>query len=389
VTPELRPDRSLRVLILNWRDLRHPKAGGAEVLTHEHARRLVARGHEVTLISGAAAGIPSDEVIDGVHVVRRGGAVTTRWHAVRWYREQRRRGRRFDVVVEEINTLPYFAGRFASAPAVLWMHQLAREVWWYEAPKLLAPIGYLLESFYLRLSRNCPALVLSDSTRGDLLALGFAPDRVVVVPPGIGSEPPATATTEPGLLVYVGRLAPSKRVPDLIRMLALVHERGVDARLVVVGRGSAAERRRVLELARRLGVADRFDLAGYLDPDAKRALLARASLLVMASAREGWGLVVTEANAVGTPAVVYDRPGLRDSTANEQTGLLAQPTPAALADAVVRALTEPGLYERLSSGALAWSRQFTWARASDAFEQALLAVARGDGAALTGAAAAT
>jgi glycosyltransferase involved in cell wall biosynthesis len=390
VTPEPGHDRSLRVLILNWRDLRHPKAGGAEVLTHEHARRLVARGHEVTLISGAAVGMPSDEVIDGVRVVRRGGAVTTRWHAVRWYREQRRGGRRFDVVVEEINTLPYFAGRFASAPAVLWMHQLAREVWWYEAPKLLAPIGYLLENVYLRLSRNCPALVLSDSTRRDLLALGFAPDRVVVVPPGIGSEPPpAAVTTEPGLLVYVGRLTPSKRVPDLIRMLALVRERGVDARLVVVGRGSAAERRRVLQLARSLEVADRFELTGYLAPDAKRALLARASLLVMASAREGWGLVVTEANALGTPAVVYDRPGLRDSTANERTGLLTQPTPAALADAVVRALTEPGLYERLSSGALAWSRQFTWARASAAFEQALLAVARGDGAGLAGAAAAT
>jgi glycosyltransferase involved in cell wall biosynthesis len=94
----------------------------------------------------------------------------------------------------------------------------------------------------------------------------------------------------------------------------------------------------------------------------------------MASAREGWGLVVTEANSVGTPAIVYDRPGLRDSTLHERTGLIADPSPEALAAGIRRALTDSALYQRLSAGATAWAAEFTWDRSSELFERALRAV---------------
>lgn len=367
----------LRILILNWRDLAHPRAGGAEVLTHEHARRLVDRGHEVTMFTAAASGVAPEDLSDGIEIVRHGGPVTTRLHARRWYREQRRHGRTFDVVVEEINTLPYFAARFASAPTVLWLHQIARDVWWYEAPRPVAAVGYGLEQGYLRLLRRSPALVLSGSTRCDLLRLGFRAERVRIVPPAIEHQEPPSVDREPGLLAYVGRVTPSKRVSHLVRALALVRKQGVDARLVVAGRGAADEHARLIASARELGVADRVDLRGYVDTETKRRLLASASLVLMASVREGWGLVVTEANALGTPAVVYDRPGLRDSTIHERTGLVTRPSPDALAAAIVRALTEPRLYDRLCAGAVAWAAGFTWERASELFEDALVAVAAG------------
>lgn len=372
-------DGRLDVLVLNWRDLRHPRAGGAEVLTHGHACRLVQRGHRVTMFVGAAAGAPREETIDGVQVVRRGGPVTTRAHAVRWYQRRVRSHGRFDVVVEEVNTLPYFFGLLARSRSLLWIHQLAREVWWHESPRALAPVGYGLEGGYLRLYRRTPAVALSESTRHDLLALGFREDAVTVVPPGIDVPPPPDRPEkEQGLLVYVGRVTPSKRVGHLVRALAAVRATGLEARLDVVGHGPRAELEAVSGQARVLGVERFVAFRGYLDEKEKRALLTRASLVAMASAREGWGLVVTEANALGTPAVVYDRPGLRDSTVHERTGLVTAPEPAALAAGIVRALTEPGLYERLRAGALEWGRQFTWERASEAFESALLDVARGE-----------
>jgi glycosyltransferase involved in cell wall biosynthesis len=369
----------LRVLFLNWRDIRHHRAGGAEVLTHEHARRLVRRGHEVTLFTGATAGVPQEETIDGVAIVRHGGPVTTRVHAARWYRAKRRAGVRFDVVVEEINTLPYLASRYARAPTVLWVHQLAREVWWYEAPKLLAPLGFVLERSYLRLDRRSPALVLSESTRRDLVELGFDERSVDVVPPAIDQSDAADRPVEKdrGLLVYVGRLTPSKRVPDLVDALAHIRAGGVDARLALIGRGGTAERDRIRRRAAARNVAAHVEVLGYVDAEQKRDLLARASLVLMASAREGWGLAVTEANALGTPAVVYDRPGLRDSTVHERTGLITDANPPALAAGVLRALGEPGLYEKLQAGAMEWSRRFSWERASHEFEQALLALAAG------------
>jgi glycosyltransferase involved in cell wall biosynthesis len=369
----------LDVLILNWRDLDHPQSGGAEVLTHGHARRLVERGHRVTMFVGAAEGAPGEEVVDGVRIVRRGGPVTTRAHALRWYRRHARMNGRFDVVVEEVNTLPYFFSRLTGAPALLWIHQLAREVWWHEAPWPLAPLGYALERTYLRLYRSLPAVVLSQSTKSDLLSLGFREESVAVVRPAIDlPEAQPHVDRQPGLLVYVGRVAPSKRVDHLVRALAAVRESGIDARLNIVGRGPQSEADSLASLARDLGVEAFVRLRGYVDPAEKQLLFARASLVVMASVREGWGLAVTEANALGTPAVVYDRPGLRDSTAHEQTGLVTGCDPSSLAAGIVRALNEPGLYERLSQGAVDWSRRFTWDRASTDFERALLAVAAGD-----------
>jgi glycosyltransferase involved in cell wall biosynthesis len=370
------PERALRVLILNWRDSSHPRAGGAEVLTHEHARRLVQRGHDVSLFVGAVEGRPGEETIDGVHVVRRGGPVTTRFHALRWYRQKRRAGMDFDVIVEEINTLPYLALHYASAPVVLWMHQLAREVWWYEALKPVAAIGYLLERWYLRLYRKRPAIVLSASTRRDLLELGFREQLVEVVPPAVDVDSPRPAPErERGLLVYVGRITPSKRVDHIVDALARVRSAGIEARLEIVGRGEASARMELEQQAKELGIEEQVRFSGFVDEDAKRDLLARSSLILMTSIREGWGLTITEANALGTPAVVYDRPGLRDSTLHERTGLVTSSDPAALAAGIVRALSEPGLYDRLQAGAIEWAREFTWERASELFERELLVVA--------------
>jgi hypothetical protein len=63
----------MRILILNWKDLAHPAAGGAEVFTEQVARELVARGHSVTLFVAAVAGRPSREVVERVEIVRFGG----------------------------------------------------------------------------------------------------------------------------------------------------------------------------------------------------------------------------------------------------------------------------------------------------------------------------
>ncbi len=101
----------MKLLILNWRDLRSPRAGGAELLTHEIAKRLVVRGHEVTWFTSRPDGLAAEEEIDGVRIVRRGSELTTRLHAPSFAR----RGT-FDVVVEQINTLPYFAPLWSRAP---------------------------------------------------------------------------------------------------------------------------------------------------------------------------------------------------------------------------------------------------------------------------------
>lgn len=374
IVPGPQPDGSaLRILLLNWRDLHHPQAGGAEVWTHEVARRLVDRGHQVTVFSGRAEGTARSEVVDGVVIRRAGGQVTTRLHAKRWFR--RAHGERiFDVVVEEINTIPYFARRWSRLPTVVLIHQLAREVWWHEAHRSVAWLGRLLEPWALRACRG-PVIALSESTRRDMLALGFPSQSAVVAMTGIdiSDDGGAAAERDPNRIVYVGRIAPSKRVGDLVRALAIVRRSVPQAHLVVVGRGSEREEGRLRRTTLALGVSDAVELRGYVAADEKRRLLESARLVAMCSVREGWGMAVTEANAVGTPAAVYRVPGLVDSTRHDQTGLVTDPNPEALSAAIVRLMTDQSLFDRLSAGASAWARELTWEATTDRVEQALLA----------------
>ncbi len=358
---------SRRVLILNWRDIAHPKAGGAERVTHEIARRWVAWGYRVTLFSAAFPGSSAEEDVDGVRVVRRGSQTTVHWEAYRYYRGQHRDA--FDVIIDEVNTIPFFAPLYARCPVVMFSHQLAREVWRYEAPFPLNALGYVAEPLYLQAYRRVPIMTVSRSTRNDLRQLGLqGPCRVI--PEAIDTRAPAVlpdvASKEDRLtLVFVGRVVPSKRVDHLIRALALVRRSGcrgaTQARLWVIGAWDGAYRRTLDQLVSTLGLRADVTFFGHVDEATKERLLARAQVFVMASVREGWGLAVTEANALGTPAVVYDVPGLRDSTIDEQTGVVCRRnTPSDMAAAIVALQAESERYLRLRRQAWAMAKQLNW-----------------------------
>lgn len=359
----------MRVLVLNWRDVRSPRAGGAEVVTHEVAMRLVARGHEVTQFVARPDGLAPVEEVDGVTVVRSGSELTTRLRAPRFARAGA-----WDVVVEEINTLPYFAPLWSRSPVVLFIHQLAREVWFYESPRPLAPLGYAAEPAYLQAYRGCPKVTVSASTRDDLLGLGLG-GPVHVIPEAVST--PALdrlAEKRPApRLAWIARLVPSKRPDHAVRALAALRELVPDATLTLAGDGP--ERPRVERLASQLGVADALTLAGRVGEAEKLAILRSAGALIACSAREGWGLTVTEAARLGTPAVAYDVPGLRDSIVDGRTGVLTRQAPHALAAAVHALLADEPRYARLREGAWRLARELTWDRTAHAFERVLLGAA--------------
>src|SRR5688500_18523118 len=98
-----------RILWFNWRDIKHPDAGGAEVYTHEVASRLVKKGYDITLFT---ADIPSrikQEVIDGVKIVRNGGKFNVYKKAEQFYKKNKRD---FDVIIDEINGRPFLTPKY-------------------------------------------------------------------------------------------------------------------------------------------------------------------------------------------------------------------------------------------------------------------------------------
>jgi glycosyltransferase involved in cell wall biosynthesis len=356
----------MRILILNWRDVRSVRGGGAERVTHEIARRLVARGHSVTWLSSSEQGLPANEEIDGVRMVRRGSELTTRFHAPRLAREG------YDVVVDAINTVPYLAPLWSRAPVVVFFHQLARNVWWYEAPLPIAMLGWTIEPIYLQVYRRTPAVAVSASTRNDLRRLGLR-GNIEVIPLAVSSE---AATRLPpksleGRLVAIGRLAPSKRYDHAIRALAQLRRTHPNARLDVIGTGD--ERDKLLREAASLGVADWVTLHGRVDDDVRDRLIEEADVVVGTSVREGWGLTVTEAAIRGTPAAVYDIPGFRDSVVADRTGVITRQSPEALAEGIRKLIDDPTHYESVRAAALELAAKLSWEHTADGFEAALVA----------------
>jgi glycosyltransferase involved in cell wall biosynthesis len=109
---------------------------------------------------------------------------------------------------------------------------------------------------------------------------------------------------------------------------------------------------------------------GYISNEKKCELLSRAHIILVPAVREGWGLVVTEANAMGTPAIGYDVHGLRDSIKHGETGItIKERSPAAMAQEAISLLRDCDRLSKYSTNALEFSKQFSWDKTVDLFEK--------------------
>jgi glycosyltransferase involved in cell wall biosynthesis len=353
----------VKILWLNWRCWLNPAMGGAEVFTREVAKRWVASGHEVSLFTSKFPGCENEEIVDGVNIVRAGGRFTVYRQAKKFY-SKRFRAENFDVVIDEVNTRPFFAPKFVknSEKIVALIHQLAREYWFYETSFPVNYFGYhFLENKWLKQYVDVPTVTVSESTQRDLADLGFK--HVSVVPEGLNFEPLNVLPQKNSkpVVVFSGRLKRAKRPDHAISAFKIVKKKIPDAELWVFGDGPF---RHTLERISGIGVS----FFGNLNNAERRELLRKSWVLMVPGLREGWGLNIIEANALGTPAVAYDVPGLCDSIRNYETGLLAESGNIEdLAGKAISILMDGSLREKLSRNALNYSKQFNWEKTADEF----------------------
>ncbi|RLF27652.1 MAG: glycosyltransferase family 1 protein [Thermoplasmata archaeon] len=347
----------MNILIVNWKDIRHPEAGGAEVYTHEICKRIVEMGHNVTLFASKYNGAFGEEEIDGIRIVRDGGRFGVYLKVKNFYKHNNE----FDIVVDEVNTRPFMTVDFIEKPKICLIHQLAREFWFYKTPFPINYIGrYLLEDKWLSKYRDIKTVTVSDSTKKDLLELGFK--DVEIVYNGLSVEPleEISEKEEEFTVLFIGRLTPTKKPFDAIKAFKLA---GI-GKLWIVGRGE-------LENILREEVSEDVKFYGYVSEEEKYDLMKRAHVVLVPGLREGWGRVVIEANAMGTPAIGYDIPGLRDSIRDGETGILCRPTIESMAEKIRVISEDEDLREKLSKNALKWSKNFSWDKSSERFFEIL------------------
>jgi glycosyltransferase involved in cell wall biosynthesis len=262
-----------------------------------------------------------------VEIVRAGGRLGVYRAARRFWSTQTPNA--YDIVVDEINTRPFMTPRWIrDTPVVALIHQLAREIWFYETPFPISLLGrFVLEPWWLRAYRDIPALTVSNSS-AESLARHHRWRQITVLPEGSDPHPvPAVAKEPEPTIVFLGRLVAMKRPQHAIDAFRLVTQRFPSAQLWLIGDGPLSGRLRARAPA---GVG----FLGRLGRDDLLDRLARAHVLVATSVREGWGLNISEAAACGTPSIAYAVPGLADSV-QASGGALVDPTPDALGRALV------------------------------------------------------
>ncbi len=373
---------TLRILWLNWRCIKHPLAGGAEVYTHEIAKRLTKMGHEVILVTSRPEDLPREEVIDKYHVIRSGGKYTVYLHAKKIYHNLKREGWRPDIVVDEVNTIPFLTPKYAREPIVMLIHQLCKECWSYAIHPIIQPFGWWLEKklhrVYIDAARKGilkSIITVSESTKQDLVELGYSENLVHIVYNGLNWNPRKDrgeiCEDREDLVVYIGRITPYKRLEDLIKAWRIVERENNSVKLVIAGRAEPKYLRRLIRLKEKLKLR-RIELKTNIPEDEKRCILAKAKVLAYTSMREGWGQTVLEANAYGIPAIGYDVPGLRDSIRHMKTGILVPHEDVkALAKVIIKLIEDQELWRKLAKNALNWAKQFTWDKSTEKFMKVL------------------
>lgn len=351
--------RIRRIHVLAWRDLDDIEAGGSEVHIAEIAKRWAAAGLEVTLRTSWAQGKPTETMRDGYRVIRRAGRHVVFPRAA--VAEISGRTGPRDVLVEIWNGMPFLSPAWCRGPRVVFMHHIHAEMWGMVLSPSLARAGNFLERRIAPpLYRRTQIVTLSESSRREMIdELGFHPDRVTVVHPGIDPRYTSggTRSGEP-LIVAAGRMAPVKRYDMLVRAAAIARREVPNLQLHILGDGYD---RPTLEAAiDEVGGAEWVTLRGYLGENEKVELYRRAWIVASASVREGWGMTLTEAAACGTPAVATRIAGHEDAVVDGVSGLLTDGNAAALGTAIASVLSDTHRLDQLRNGALARAESLTW-----------------------------
>ena len=361
----------MRLLALNWNDLKNPFAGGAEVHLEELLRRLVKKGHEVTLFCSGWDGCVPEETVEGITIIRRGSRMNFNLIAPRHLRKLVRENRYY-LLIEDINKIPFYTPLYLDIKTLVVIPHLFATTVFHEINAFIGTYIYLAEKPLVPIYRGKPYNVISESTAADMIARGIPEKDISIIHCGIDrklyAHDPAVTKYEYPSVLYLGRIKKYKSIHHLITAFKIVRQTLRDARLTIVGDGDYLGE--LNKLTDELGLSDAVEFTGFVPSAEKVERMRRSHVAVLPSIREGWGLTNIEANSVGTAVIAANSPGLRDSVRDGETGFLYDyGNIDMLGEKLLKILTDHTLRKSMEQNGLVWAEQFNWDHAADKFDK--------------------
>lgn len=356
-----------KILLVNWRDIKNPEAGGAEVHYHEIFRRLDQEKFDISVLAHTFPGGPAEEQIENMRVFRRGSRTRFNfWVYFNINRFIKEHG--FDLIIDDVNKIPFFLPKIVKKPVVSIFHHLFGTSIYKEFFPVPASYVYLGELLMAPAYRNSPFVAVSRSTMDELLALGFKEEKGAIIHNGVNllKYRVKPEMKEPFHILSLSRMKKYKNLDFLLEAAAELKKVFPRVRLTIAGSGSYLG-----TLKQKAGKNLYIHFPGRVSEIEKVRLYQKASLFVNPSVKEGWSITNIEANACGTPVIASRVDGLKDSVRDGESGWLFEYNN--VSDFVEKAgkvlenrETELAMQEK----ARAWAENFTWdnsARQMEAF----------------------
>jgi glycosyltransferase involved in cell wall biosynthesis len=351
--------------------------GGADKRLWELARKLAENGeHEVHIYGMKWWQGPDTIVTDNVHLH---GVCKVRElyneHGVRSITEALVYSLKVlppllkaDYDVIDCNQFPYlpcFSGKIASVikrkPLVITWLEVWDAYWSEYLGTISGSVGRIIERLTMRLPDGIVAI--SQKTRGDLIKCKVRPERIDVIPVGIDLEriikiAPAPRATD---VMFAGRLIHEKRVDLLLNAVAIAKTEVPMISCTIVGDGP--ERGALEDLAAKLGLEKNVIFTGFVDQDGLTAYMKSSKVFVLPSEREGFGLVIVEANACRLPviSIKHEMSAVRELVQDGFNGfLIGEISPREIAEAILKIIRDDALRERLAENGFAMSKRYAW-----------------------------
>ncbi|OHD56479.1 MAG: hypothetical protein A2Y33_15235 [Spirochaetes bacterium GWF1_51_8] len=358
----------MKVLVINWRDMKNPEAGGAETHIDEILKRKP-KDWQVDFVSAAFPGCIDEEDINGYHVIRIPDNFRFNF-TFRKYWKTRFQYNNYDLVIDDISKIPLAVHRYIKDIPVLAIdHHIHGKSLFSELFFPLALYVYTMERHFLRYYRDVPTICVSASTK-DALEKHFGLKNTFLSYNGVtfteiranSGFPKEKAPT----LLYIGRLKKYKRVEHIIKAFHKVLEAVPGTNLWIAGKGDREDALKAL--CGELKIESRVTFFGFIDDAKKYEIMSRAWAYSIASEKEGWGIAVIESNAAGLPAVGYRVEGLIDSISDGFSGFLVENGDyLQMAERITRLFTDAPLLKEISKNAIEWASRFSWENTADEF----------------------
>lgn len=361
------------ILLLSWRDYYNPKKGGAEVFDYEILSRLVKRGYSVTWFAPEFKNGALDETKDGIRYIRSGSFFSVHRKAISFYEKNKSE---YDIVLDELHGYPFFTNFYIDKPRATIIHEVAGSIWFSMMPFPISFIGFMFEKLYFKFLKSQLFICPSPSTRSDLMSEGIRRASIFIAKEGTNAKrvKDLSKIKKRNQVAFIGGIRKMKGITTLLHAFALVLKQDPTMKLYLVGKLDHSYEKEYKMLTKSLQIEDSVVLTGYIDAAERDKIMAESKFLVSCSMKEGFGLIVVEANSMGTPAITFEVNGYKDIIRNQKTGYLVKDkTAQAFANTILIASNSSD-YEKIRAAAWTDSLQYNWDDSVVHFEQLITSV---------------